>query len=81
VRRLPCKIVSSWSWPEPLDHGFDDDVVLDYRSLSQKPEEPLDKRLKVLIWLLGALKQGFCSDGLGLKTLEAGKKHFFELRP
>jgi hypothetical protein len=25
---------------------------------------------------MGALEQGLCSDGLGLKTLQASKKHF-----
>jgi hypothetical protein len=24
-----CKILSCWSWPEPHDHGFDDDVIRD----------------------------------------------------
>jgi hypothetical protein len=32
--------------------------------------------LNVFIWLLGTLKQSLRSDRLGLKTLEAGKKHF-----
>jgi hypothetical protein len=48
VRRIPWKIMSSWSWLEPFDDGFDDDVILDCRSLSPKPEEPSDKILKVL---------------------------------
>jgi hypothetical protein len=81
ARRLPCKILSSCSWSEPLDHGLDDDVILDYRSSSPKPEKPSDKQLKGLIWILGTLKQSLCGHGLRLKTLEAGEKHFLELRP
>jgi hypothetical protein len=43
VMRLPCKIIGSWSWSEPLDHSFNDDVILDYRILSLKLEKPSDK--------------------------------------
>jgi hypothetical protein len=72
VRRLPYKILSNLSCPEPLHHILDDDVIMDCRSLSPKPEKPSDKRLKVLISLIGELKQSLGSDGLGLKTLETG---------
>jgi hypothetical protein len=42
---LPCKILCFWSWSEPLDHGFNDDLVGYYRRLSPQPQGPSNVRL------------------------------------
>jgi hypothetical protein len=32
--QLPCKILSRWSWSEPLDHGLNDNLIGNSRRLS-----------------------------------------------
>ena len=72
LRRLPCKILCRWSWSEPLDHGFNDNLIGHYRSLSSQSQEPSDVRLQVLLMVLRALEQSLSSDWLRLEALEAG---------
>ena len=68
---LPCKVLCRRSWPEPLDHGLNDDLIGHYRCLSSQPQEPSDIRLQVLFLVLCALKQSLGSDWLRLENLEA----------
>jgi hypothetical protein len=53
---LPCKILRCWSWSEPLDHGFYDNLIRHCRRLSSKTQEPSDVRLQVLLMVLCALE-------------------------
>jgi hypothetical protein len=53
---FPCKILCRWSWSEPLDHGFNDNLIRHYRRLSSKMQEPSDIRLQVLLMVLHALE-------------------------
>jgi hypothetical protein len=39
---LPCKILHRWAWSEPLHHGFNDNLIRNYRRLSSKMQEPSD---------------------------------------
>jgi hypothetical protein len=68
---LPCKILCRWSWSEPLDHGFNDNLVRHCRRLSSKSQEPSEVRLQVLLMVLRTLEQSLGSDQLRLETLEA----------
>jgi hypothetical protein len=68
---LPCKILRYWSWSEPLDHGFNDNLIRHYRRLSSKAQEPSDVRLQVLLMVLRTLEQCLGSHWLRLETLEA----------
>jgi hypothetical protein len=69
---LSCKILHHRSWPEPLDHGLNDDLIGHCRCLSSQPQEPSDVRLQILFLILGTLKESLGSDRLRLKTLKAG---------
>jgi hypothetical protein len=69
---LPCKILRRGSWSEPLDHGFNDNLIRYYRCLSSKTQKPSDVRLQVLLMVLRALEQCLSSYWLRLETLEAG---------
>jgi hypothetical protein len=53
---LSCKILCRRSWSEPLDHGFNDNLVGHCRRLSSQSQEPLDVRLQVLLMVLCALE-------------------------
>jgi hypothetical protein len=71
LRWLSCKILCRWSWSEPLDHGFNDNLIGHCRCLSSQSQEPSDIRLQVLLMVLRALEHGLGSDWLCLETLEA----------
>jgi hypothetical protein len=51
---LPCKILCCWSWSEPLDHGFDDDLIRHRWCLGSESQQPLDVCLQVLLMVLCA---------------------------
>jgi hypothetical protein len=52
LRWLPCEVLCRRSWPEPLDHGLNDDLIGHCRCLSSQPQEPSDIRLQVLLLVL-----------------------------
>jgi hypothetical protein len=56
LRWLSCKILCRWSWYEPLDHGFNDNLIRHCRRLSSQSQEHLDVRLQVLLMVLCALE-------------------------
>jgi hypothetical protein len=53
---LPCKILHCRSWSEPLDHGFDDNLIRHCWCLGSKSQEPSDVCLQVLLMVLRALE-------------------------
>jgi hypothetical protein len=69
---LPCKILRRRSWSEPLDHGFNDNVIGHCRRLSSQSQEPSNVRLQVLLVVLCTLEQSLGSDWLHLEALETG---------
>jgi hypothetical protein len=71
LRWLPCKILRHWSRSEPLDHGFNDNLIRHCRCLSSQSQEPSDVCLQVLLMVLCALEQSLGSCWLRLETLEA----------
>jgi hypothetical protein len=72
LRWLPCKVLHRRTWPEPLDHGLNDDLIEQCRCLSSQPQEPLDIRLQIFLLVLHILEESLGSDRLRLKTLKAG---------
>jgi hypothetical protein len=68
--RLPGEILSSRSWTKPLDHGLNDNFIGHCRRLCSETQEPSDVRLKILLMVLRALKQGLSCDQLRLKALK-----------
>jgi hypothetical protein len=68
---LPSEILSCRSWPEPLDHGINDNFIGYCRCLCSQTQEPSDICLKVLLMVLCALKQSLSSHWLCLKALKA----------
>ena len=71
LRWFPCKMLHHWSWSEPLDHGFNDNLIGHCRHLSSQSQEPSDVRLQVLLMVLRASEHSLGSDWLRLETLEA----------
>jgi hypothetical protein len=69
---LPCKVLRRRSWPEPLDHGLNDDLIGHCRCLSSEPQKPSDIRLQILLLVLRTLKESLGGDRLRLKTLKSG---------
>jgi hypothetical protein len=69
--RLPGEILCSRSWTKPLDHGLNDNLIGQCRRLCSETQEPSDVRLKILLMVLRALKQGLSYDWLRLKALKA----------
>jgi hypothetical protein len=69
---LPCKILGCGSWPKPLDHCLDDNLIGHCSRLSSQTQETSDVRLQVLLMVLRALEQSLGSNWLCLKALEAG---------
>jgi hypothetical protein len=69
--RLPGEILGSRSWTKPLDHGLNDNFIGHCRRLCSETQEPSDVRLKILLMVLRALKQGLSYDRLRLKALKA----------
>jgi hypothetical protein len=63
LRWLPCQVLRRRSWPEPLDHGLNDDLIRHYRCLSSQPQEPSDIRLQVLLLVLRTLKESLGVTG------------------
>ena len=53
---LSCKILCYRSWSEPLDHGFDDDLIRQSWRLGSESQEPLDVCLQILLMVLRALE-------------------------
>jgi hypothetical protein len=72
LRWFPCKILRRWPWSEPLDHGFNDNLIGHCTRLSSQSQKPSDIRLQVLLVVLRALEQSLGSDWLHLETLETG---------
>jgi hypothetical protein len=68
---LSCKVLRRRSWPEPHDHGLNDDLIGHYMCLSSQPQEPSNVCLQILLLILGTLKKSLGSDQLHLKTLKA----------
>jgi hypothetical protein len=52
----PCKILCCRSWSEPLDHGFDDDLIRHRSRLGSKSKESTEICLQVLLMVLRALE-------------------------
>jgi hypothetical protein len=69
---LSCKVLCRKSWPNPLDHGLNDDLIRYCRCLSSHPQEPSDVCLQVLLMVLRTLKKSLGGDWRCLETLEAG---------
>jgi hypothetical protein len=59
---LSCKILRRRFWSEPLDHGFNDNLVGHCRRLSSQSQEPSDVCLQVLLMVLRTLEQSLGSD-------------------
>jgi hypothetical protein len=78
---LPCKILRCRSWPEPLNHSFDDDLIRHRGRLGSELKESLDICLQVLLVVLHTLEQCLGSHWLHLETLEAGYQHVLQLFP
>jgi hypothetical protein len=78
---LSSKILGSWSWTKPLDHGLNDNFIGHCRRLCSKTQEPSDICLEVLFMILCALKQGLSCDWLHLEALETCHQHILELLP
>jgi hypothetical protein len=53
---LLCKILCCRSFSEPLDHGFDDDLIRHRWRLGSESQEPSDVCLHVLLMVLHALE-------------------------
>jgi hypothetical protein len=70
LRWHSCKVLHRWSYSEPLDHGFKDNLIGHRRRLSSQSQEPSDVRLQVLLMVLRAMEQGLGSDWHHLETLE-----------
>jgi hypothetical protein len=56
---FPCKILCCQSWSEPLDHGFDDDLIGYRWRLGSKSQEPSDVCLQVLLIVTTQCYSGF----------------------
>ena len=59
---VPGEVLSRSPWPKTLDHGLNDDFIGHRWRLCSQTQEPSDIRLKVLIMVLCALKQGLSGD-------------------
>jgi hypothetical protein len=68
---LPSKILRCRSWPEPLDHSFDDNLIWHRWHLATNSQKSSDICLQVLFMALRTLEQGLGSYWLHLETLEA----------
>jgi hypothetical protein len=76
LRWLPCKILCRWSWSEPLDHGFNDNLVRHCRRLGSKSQETSDVRLQVLIMVMRTSElKGKCALGPFLSILVIECQH------
>jgi hypothetical protein len=53
---LPCKIFCCRSWSEPLDHGFDDDLIRYRWRLGSRSQEPSGVCVQVLLMVLRTLE-------------------------
>jgi hypothetical protein len=69
---LPCKVLRRRSWPEPLDHDLNDDLIGHCRCLSSQPQESSDIRLQILLLVLRTLKESLGGDRFRLKPRKAG---------
>jgi hypothetical protein len=78
---LPSKILRCLSWPEPLDHSFNDNLISHHWRLGSKSQESLDVCLQVLFMVLRTLEQCLGSHWLRLETLEASYHHVLQLLP
>src|SRR5688572_19178464 len=54
---LPYKVLRRGSWPEPFNHGLNDDLIGHCRCLSSQPQEPSDIRLQIFLLVLRTLKE------------------------
>jgi hypothetical protein len=78
---LPCKILCCRSWSEPLNHGFDDDLIWHCRRLGSESQESSKVCLQVLLMVLRTLEERLGSHRLRQETLEAGYQHILQLLP
>jgi hypothetical protein len=81
LRWLPSKILRCWSWPESLDHSFDDNLIWHRWHLGFESQESSDICLQVLFIVLCTLEQCLGSYWLRLETLEASYQHVLQLLP
>jgi hypothetical protein len=78
---LPSKILHCRSWPKPLDHGFNDNLIRHRWCLGSESQESSDVCLQVLFMVLHTLEQCLGSHWLHLETLEASYQHVLQLLP
>jgi hypothetical protein len=76
---LHGKILCCWSLSEPLDHSFNDNLVLHRWCLSPETQKPSDIRLQVFLMVLHELEQSLDSYWFRLETLKAGYQHILQL--
>jgi hypothetical protein len=74
-----CKILRCWSWPEPLDHSFDDNLIWHRWCLGSESQESSDICMQVLFVVLHTLEQCLGSYWLRLETLKASYQHVLQL--
>jgi hypothetical protein len=68
---LPSKILRCRSFPKPLDHSFDDNLIWHCWRLGSESQESLNICLQVLFMVLHTLEQCLGNYWLRLETLEA----------
>jgi hypothetical protein len=81
LRGFPDEVLSHRFWPEPFDHGLNDDFIGHCGRLCSQMQEPLEIRLEVFFVVLHALEQSLSSNQLRLKPLETGDQHILQLLP
>jgi hypothetical protein len=70
LRGFPGEVLGRRSWPKPLDHGLNDNLIGHCWRLCPQMQEPSNIRLKVFLVILHALEQSLSSNRLRLKLLE-----------
>jgi hypothetical protein len=78
---FPSKILCCWSWTEPLDHSFDDNIIWHRCRMGSKSQKSSDICLQVVFTVLCTLEQGLSSYWLYLETLEVSYHHVLQLLP
>jgi hypothetical protein len=81
LRGFPGEVLCRRSWPKPLDHGLNDNLIGHCWRLCPQTQEPLDIRLKIFLVILRALEQSLSSNRLRLKPLETSDQHVLQLLP
>jgi hypothetical protein len=81
LRGFPGEVLGRRSWPKPLDHGLNDNLIGHYWCLCPQTQEPSDICLKVFFVILRALEQSLSGNRLRLKPMETGDQHVLQLLP